>query len=119
LNKGNITPVLTFTSSGVLADDGWNLIGNPYASQIDWNAVTKNNISSFYYSFNPATGSYAADDGENLIASGQAFFVQTIGASPSITFTENSKATNAPTNYFKSNGASLTATMIKDSLNSD
>lgn len=119
INKGNISPAITYSNTGVPADDGWNLVGNPYPSQIDWNNVTRNNVSPFFYSLNPVTGSYIADDGTNLIASGQAFFIQTLGASPSITFTENCKASSVPANYFKTGNTIITANMIKDSLNSD
>lgn len=119
INKGDISPPITYTSTGNVADDGWNMVGNPYPSQISWNAITKNNIGAFYYQLNPSTGSYVAQNGSNLIASGQAFFIQTFGASPSLTFTENSKASSAPVNYFKTAQAEITAHVFKDSLNSD
>jgi fibronectin-binding autotransporter adhesin len=119
VNVGTVSPTITYSSTGVPADDGWNLVGNPYPSQIDWNNVGRSNVSPFFYSLNPVTGSYIADDGTNLIASGQGFFVQALGASPSITFTESSKAASAPTNYFKTGNTIVTANMIKDSLNSD
>ncbi|MEI8203165.1 MAG: T9SS type A sorting domain-containing protein [Bacteroidota bacterium] len=48
---------------------GWNLIGNPYASAIDWRATygwTKTNIANSIYTYNQATKLYASyidDDG--------------------------------------------------------
>src|SRR5690606_32408647 len=41
INAGNISPVtlpVSYTSSGSVSDDGWNLVGNPFPSTIDWNA---------------------------------------------------------------------------------
>lgn len=119
VNKGNISPSLTYNNTGDASNDGMNLVGNPYPSQINWNLVTKTRLSSFYYIYNPATGSYVADNGTNLIGSGQAFFVQATGASPALTFTESCKASTAPVNYFKTAPMKLTVKMTKDSFNSD
>jgi hypothetical protein len=119
LNKGTISPTITYTNTGVSTDDGWNLVGNPYASPIDWNSVSKSNISAFYYIYNPSTGSYVSDNGTTPIASGQAFYVQATGASPSISFSESSKTASTATEYFKGNNPKLTIQMIKDSVNSD
>lgn len=119
VNKGDISPTITYTNTNDADNDGWNMVGNPYPSQIDWNAVNKSNLANFYYVFNPATGSYVADNGTNLIASGQAFFVQAIGASPTITFTEACKVEASPTSYFKTANPSVKVTLVKDSLNAD
>jgi trimeric autotransporter adhesin len=119
LNQGNISPSLTYTNTGSAADDGWNLVGNPYPSQINWNLVTKSNLASFYYVYDPSTGSYVSKSGNSYIASNQSFFVQAIAASPSITFRESNKSANASTNYFKTSNLPLEIRMIKDSLNSD
>jgi hypothetical protein len=119
INKGDVSPAVTYTSTGSAADDGWNLLGNPYPSPIDWTLLTKQNLGPFYYTFDPLTGSYVADDGTALIASGQAFFVQAIAASPSITFTESAKASGTPVNYFKTQQCKIAITMTRDNLNSD
>lgn len=119
INKGNISPVITYTSTGAAADDGWNLVGNPYPSPIDWTLLAKQNLGSFYYTFDPLTGSYVADDGTELIASGQAFFVQATAASPAITFTESAKAAGAPVSYFKTQPGKIAVTMSRDNLNAD
>lgn len=120
VNKGNIAPSITYTNTGVAANDGWNLIGNPYPSAIDWNLVTKTNISQFAYVFNPNTNAYVVNDGSTPIASGQAFFVQATATSPSVIFTETSKTSTTPTSYFKSGSTNrVTIKMIRDSLNSD
>ncbi|MES2689418.1 MAG: N,N-dimethylformamidase beta subunit family domain-containing protein [Bacteroidota bacterium] len=119
INKGTISPAVSYTNTNAIADDGWNLVGNPYPSQIDWNEVGRVNVSPFYYTLDPSSGSYVAEDGSNLIASGQAFFVQAIAPSPAITFEEAAKATAAPVSYFKVARAILKATMIKDAVNSD
>jgi len=88
------------------------LVGNPYASPIDFNNVTKTNLMNRFYVWDATintlggyvmiddltySGTYnksvAASNQTNDIQSGQAFFVQTnsSGAS-SITFNENSKS---------------------------
>ncbi len=119
LNQGNISPTLSYTNTGNATDDGWNLVGNPYPSQIDWTSLTKNDLSSFYYIYNPATGSYEADNGANKIACTQAFFVQATGAAPSISFSESSKTGDAPVRYFKSAATQLHISMHRDSIHAD
>lgn len=119
INIGNISPSITYTNTGVPANDGFNMVGNPYPSAISWSAITKTNLAAFYYVYDPATGSYVANDNSVPIASGQAFLVQATAASPSITFTESCKTTLRPTYYFKTASNPFTVKMIKDSLNAD
>ncbi|MES2690908.1 MAG: T9SS type A sorting domain-containing protein, partial [Bacteroidota bacterium] len=119
VNIGDITPVITYTNTGVPANDGFNMVGNPYPSAISWSAITKSNLAAFYYVYDPATGSYVANDNTVPIASGQAFLVQATAASPSLTFTESCKTTVRPTYYFKTASNPFTVKMVKDSLNAD
>ncbi len=119
VNKGTIVKTLSYTHTNDSNSDGWNLIGNPYPCPVDWNNLTKTGIEPFYYSLNPATGSYEAMDGSALIASAQGFFVHAVSANPSVTFTESAKSASTPASHFKSGKAELKITMWKDSLSSD
>jgi hypothetical protein len=90
LLSGAYSPAVTNTPAG---GNGWNLIGNPYPSSIDWNHVTKPGVlNSFYYVYDPtanqAAGKYRYHNGTagstgatQYIASEQAFFVYASDAS--------------------------------------
>jgi len=89
---------------------GFNLVGNPYASSIDWstfsNTVTTApiygaNVAPTVWTFDPGTKNFATynastgistGNGGKIIASGQGFFVQATVASPSLTFQESAKS---------------------------
>jgi len=89
---------LNFTSSGSTADDGWNLICNPYPSPISWNALRglTPNIDNAIYVFNAdlnggagATASFINGISSPAIVSGgigdaipigQGFYVHSTGA---------------------------------------
>lgn len=100
-NKGNINLPVSYTSSGSPADDGWNMVGNPYPSTIDWDSPnwTKSNINQAIYIWNPQNQQFASyvfgigtNGGSRYIASSQAFWVQANGVSPSVQITENCKS---------------------------
>ena len=129
VNAGTITLPATFTSSGTLANDGWNLVGNPYPSTIDWNAAsgwTKTNIGGTIWIFNPSTNSYGNWDGATptnsvtrYISSGQAFFVKA-SATPTFSCTEAVKVSTAGASIFKSTEINtLRIGLIKDESNKD
>ena len=110
--------------------NGWNLVGNPYPCPIDWSAAsgwTKTNVSGTVWVWNPITNSYGSYDGitptnsvTRHIASGQAFFVQATGASPSLVAAEAVKVSNTPSNMFKAaERNSLRMTLVKDATESD
>jgi hypothetical protein len=91
--------------------NGWNLVGNPFPSPIDWNANsgwTKTNISNTIWIWNPLNNSYGSFDGTTntnavtrYIASGQAFFVRANGLNPLLSAGESVKVGNTPSNMFK------------------
>ncbi|MDR3693257.1 putative Ig domain-containing protein [Mucilaginibacter sp.] len=88
---------------------GYNLVGNPYPSSIDWSTFSNSNpAASIYglnvnptiYILNPVTKNYdtynaatslATGSATKIIPSGQGFFIQANLASPSLTFNESAK----------------------------
>lgn len=105
-NKFAQAPTVTYFNSGNIANDGWNLIANPYPSPIDWDAAswTKTNLDNAVYIYNSSTGSYASyvggvgvNGGSRYIASSQAFWVKSNASSPSISALETVKASPDPT----------------------
>jgi hypothetical protein len=108
---GTINLPFTFTSTAQgSAEDGWNLLGNPYAAPINWQSLVlpanldgtvyiKSNVGvngttpgSFVY-YNQSTGGVPASY-TGQIASGQAFFVKA-NSSGILDITESSKTTSA------------------------
>ena len=115
------------TNAGNPLIQGFNLVGNPYASSIDWDkldtanptgAIYGPNVTAFSYQLVPVglpgggnynvymagssskTGSQGVAN-SNIIASGQGFFVQATSSSASLTFSEAAKTNTVKT------GASL------------
>ena len=106
-NNYTSTRSLTSTVSGNASADGWNLVGNPYPSSIDWNASsgwTKTGIDNSVYYYNPATHNYASyvggastNGGTNIIPSMQAFWVHvtTDGGSGTLGVTNSVRSTTS------------------------
>jgi fibronectin-binding autotransporter adhesin len=101
--KGNFNFAPTFTSSGNLFDDGWNLIANPYPSSIDWDSPswTKTNMDDAIYIYQADLQQYAtyiggvsSNGGSNIIGSSQGFFVKANGALPILSISENAKSSS-------------------------
>jgi hypothetical protein len=88
------------------ANEGWNLMANPYPSDIDWDNAgwTKTNIQGNaifvwdgvqYLTWNGTIGSL----NNGLIAKGQGFWVQASSATPQLIATETVKTANNATTY--------------------
>lgn len=102
---GDITYNLEYTNSPTFEYNGWNLIGNPYLSAVDWDAIPlsrKVNMSNAIYmtdnideagridrSYVNGIGVPASTT--NIIAPSQAVWVQTTSSGASITFNESDK----------------------------
>ncbi len=132
LNTGQITVKEWYTPASVnlgytavvnnAAVRGYNLVGNPYASSIDWETFQTTTLAngiyaptvagiptvgSTIYILNPANhnyGSYTKGGGgigtnnaTNIISSGQGFFVVAINASAQLVFNESAKVTTQST----------------------
>jgi len=99
-NAGSIALPVSYTNSGSSTDDGWSMVGNPYPCTIDWDDTdwTKTNINGSVYIWNPDLEQFATyvlgvgtNGGSRYIASSQAFWVQTNGASPVLQIEESCK----------------------------
>jgi hypothetical protein len=111
LKQGDFTLSLNYSSAHTYK--GWNFVGNPYASNIDWTTVTKTSLNNAIYTYRPSYGgaTYASwingsstNGGSNIIESNSGFFVLANAASPSIGFHETDKvATTQSNTMFRTN----------------
>jgi hypothetical protein len=101
---------LSYTSTSAVK--GFNLVGNPYASSINWNTafdgtngINVSNVSPVIYIYNPFLKTYATydastgiskDGGSNVLASGQGFFVLATNTGAKLTFNESAKISGQP-----------------------
>ena len=109
-----------------LSDTGYTMLGNPFASPIDWATVTKTNLYNTFWGWDPnlsSTGGYvtvsttgtvtlispfSGSVGLNqYIQSGQGFFVRTLASSPVLIIKETDKVSNNNTNAFRTTANSI------------
>jgi len=132
------------STAGNAAVKGFNLVGNPYPSSIDWDtfgtSITGANLSNTMYILDPVSKNYrsytkgnggVASDGTtsaNVIPSGQGFFVLATAANPTLTFTEAAKTASQVPNinlYLGTpadnvvNKQNLHLQLAKDEINTD
>jgi hypothetical protein len=107
INSGSAVLPVTFTNSGAPVDDGWNFIGNPYPSAVDWDVIagwTKTNYGSNAISiWDPTKGTSggyrtwngsSGDLGHGRIASGQGFWIHAISGT-ALTIHEQAKTSTS------------------------
>ncbi|MBN2778685.1 MAG: T9SS type A sorting domain-containing protein [Bacteroidales bacterium] len=103
LNNGNVGPLALQLTGIPDINRGWNLIGNPYVSAIDWNAAsgwTKTNVANAVYVYNGIqyasyVGGTSVNGGSQFISSGQGFFVQSTDAVSSISMNNEVRVHNS------------------------
>ncbi len=105
-NKGDITYNLSYTNIDSPAENGWNLIPNPYPSAIDIMSpdITFTNVDRAIYMIDHEIGDtwqgeyvvynngVSVNGATNIVASYQAFMVKANGSGASITFRETCKS---------------------------
>jgi PKD repeat protein len=101
LNNGSLNKTVTHTSSGRYTADGWNLVGNPYASPLNWDVVAgslPSQIDNAIYYWDPIGEQYAAyvngagtNGATKEISSMQAFFIK-VNTPGSYTLNTNNNA---------------------------
>ncbi|GAB5536801.1 MAG: hypothetical protein Rubg2KO_30500 [Rubricoccaceae bacterium] len=88
--SGGDAPLSYTDTPAPAADDGWNLLGNPFGSWFDWDAVELANVNAPVYVYDDATSAYRTrSSGIGSLAGGvigpfQGFWVQANAASPSV-----------------------------------
>jgi len=118
-----LTTLQCSTVTGNAGYSGYNLVGNPYASSIDWDTYsTSNSAAGIYapgvgptiYVFNEVTKVYATysagvgmNGGSNIIPSGQGFFVKASSTSAQLVFNESAKTNSQLTGPTQTTGATL------------
>lgn len=131
LNQGTQNLPLTFTNTGNSTADGFNFVGNPYPSNINWTAPgwTKTNIAPSIYFLDPGTsltstttmagqaytyipgpvGCVPAKAGCNaLIAQGQGFYVLVTAAGAELSATELVKSSGIAIRNFRTEDETTT-----------
>lgn len=129
VGKFNNTIPLTRTNTGVVADDGWNLISNPYPSPIKWSLLkgATANIDNAIYVYNAdlnggtgANASYVNGVSSPALGAGgigdtipmcQGFYVHSTGAT-SLNGTESIKVGGNPTFLKTSNTSAITSSPV-------
>ena len=130
-----ITGTVTFNSSSTPVPinntsnsntAGYSLIGNPYVNTLNWNTLTKTDLTDAYYVWESNMGTtdqrgryvvYSTASGTNNIASsvnqfiqpGQAFFIKNtaLGTAGTITFNEADKLGTNINNFYRTATADL------------
>jgi len=118
-----LTTLQYSTVPGNTGYSGYNLVGNPYASSIDWNTYSTSNAAAGIYApnvgptiyiFNDETKVYATysagvglNGGSNIIPSGQGFFVKASASGAQLIFHESAKSNSQLTGPTASTGTTL------------
>lgn len=141
VNVGDINMPVSYSNTGSPADDGWNLLANPYPCPISWNAfhdagrsgvfpnfsgTDYTNLAPVAYVFSAASNRYESynalsDTGTlsgGIIPSGGAFFVVANGA-PTMTMKETYKTLSTPIALFKNSSPTLSIRFYSDSSQDD
>jgi|GEM_PF-2447167 len=123
LNQGTFAMPVSFTNTPIATpgSDGWNLLGNPYASAITWNlnlgsgGWISNNISPVI-SIRDAPGNrFVYIDGSTssgTIAIGQAFWVQALAPGASLTIQEGVKQTASGYSFYRRDNGDVAKTIL-------
>ncbi len=123
-----------YTTSSAIPLSGvtgrYTLLGNPFASPVDWALLPRTNLENTYWGWDPnlntsggyvtvsTTGTvtlispYSGTTGLNqFIQPGQGFFVRTAGASPTLSIREQDKSATGNNNAFRVNSERSSAQM--------
>lgn len=123
LNNGAIGTAGNLSNEG----QGWNLVGNPYPSSIDWDAEgwTKTNVSNAIYltvnasSWASYVGGIGTNGGSNFIAPGQGFLVHVAENGPGTLAMNNTIRVHNNALFFKTQDDKLVRLKVSGNGYSD
>ncbi|MGF7082021.1 T9SS type A sorting domain-containing protein [Mucilaginibacter sp. UYCu711] len=128
------------TTSGTTTVEGFNLVGNPYPSSIDWNTAFAGTMSTGIYApntdqtiyiYNVSSKNYATYlntsasagagtlGGSNIIPSGQGFFVHATNGSAQLVFNESAKVNAHPGTLLLNSAAPINNYQVRIQLSKD
>lgn len=131
INSGDFSFPITYTSTGSQANDGWNLVSNPYPCAYDWNAyrddgTNLSNVDSTIWILDATTGSYKTFNANSsgtltggIIPAGASFWIKANGSNPTMVFKEQYKVTTPPVALFKVQEELLQLQLTLDSITKD
>jgi len=130
LNAADVTLNLTFTAD---MGNGWNLLGNPYPSAIDWNAINPSGLGDgvdaalYYYDHNEQKYRYyialagvdnAIGDGQRYIPAMQGFMVHAKNTgTKTVSLTNASRTHEGQAVFYKSTQAAPGSLSLKVAAN--
>ena len=90
--------------SGGTTEDGWNLVGNPYTGNLDWDAPgwTKTNLSNTIYVYDAAASAYRTWNGttgslgSGIVAAYQGFWVKAARGTPALVSPAAAETSGSP-----------------------
>jgi hypothetical protein len=102
IQQGNFNRTLSYTNNGSSTSDGWNLMTNPYPSEIDWNQVSSSLTgprtvyvfdyqTNSYKTWTPTGANTGIGNGSRYIPHSQSFLVKVNTAGQYLRFQENYK----------------------------
>ncbi|MDD2962909.1 MAG: T9SS type A sorting domain-containing protein [Bacteroidales bacterium] len=108
------------------ASNGWNLVGNPYPTSLDWNngsGWTKTKVDGTIYVWNGSqyasyNGTTGANGGSQYLAPFQGFFIHANASGPKMEIKKAARTINT-VGYMKSNTANVLRIALTDGTNSD
>ena len=111
-NTGDQVISLSYNNAGGAAEDGWNLIGNPFPCTISWDLINNDlpaDIEDFYSVYSDDNNNYVSweggvgglNGGTEFIPSSQGFWVQAT-ANTTLTINEADKAATEHPTFVKS-----------------
>ncbi len=96
--------------------NGWNLMGNPYPSAIEWDAASTDwalsNIGGVAEIWDESAGNYALINNGDVIPSTNGFFVQATATSNFISIPEEARVHNSTNNYKNSSVETMEETLV-------